>query len=111
MSYPLEPRPVGDPAAMQAFADELSTRAKALAAEADALYSRSKAATFEGPAGTRFGEHMLAQRQTLHAVGGDLNELANRIRSEAQQVQANIDAWERYRDAAIQQRAEAARTD
>ena len=111
MPLALEPRPVGDPAGMHAFAGELAQRAEILAAQADGLQKRALAATFEGPAGSRFREFTRTQHRTLFAVSGDLKELANRIRSEAYAVQASIEAWERYRDAIMQQRIEAARGD
>ena len=109
MTLILEPRPVGDPAGMQAFAGELAQRAEILAAHADGLLKRALAATFEGPAGARFKDFTRTQHRTLLSVSGDLKELANRVRQEAARLQASIAAWERYRDAMIQQQIEAAR--
>ena len=111
MSLPIEPRPAGDPAGMVAFADRLAGRAEILASHADGLQRRSLAAAFEGPAGTRFRDFIQTQHGTLVRVSGDLKELANRIRHEAHALEASIDAWERYRDAILQQRIEAARGD
>ncbi|MGH2807398.1 MAG: hypothetical protein ACRDKT_08980 [Actinomycetota bacterium] len=97
--------PVGDAAAMRAYAGLLRKEAEAIAARAAWLARRAERMSFEGPAAATFRQGMLDARRSAERAAADLKDVANHLLSGAARVETDSAEWKRLQALLEQGRA------